>query len=290
MLFRSGLQTRVFQVNYLQGQRLGMSEVRVQSGSVSDASGSSRAPTQSSSANPSPGPVDQQGQVSLNSSQVTTRTDSDYWAELRSALVAIVGNGPGRNVVVSPQSGVVVVSAPSREMRAVEQYLRDSQISVERQVMLEAKIIQVTLSDGYQSGINWSAFRSTGPDVAIGQSGNAGTTVLGSRGQLLQGGGQTLNLSSSTVTTAASTLAADNPASGVFGLAFQTSNFAALLQFLQSQGNVQVLSSPRIATLNNQKAVLKVGTDEFFVTNVSTVTTTTGATTQQTPTDRKSVV
>ena len=77
----AGLQTRVFQVNYLQGQRRGMSEVRVQSGSVSDASGSSAAPTPSSSANPSPGPVDQQGQTSLNSSQVTTRTDSDYWAE-----------------------------------------------------------------------------------------------------------------------------------------------------------------------------------------------------------------
>ena len=52
------------------------------------------------------------------------------------------------------------------------------------------------------------------------------------------------------------------------------SNFAALLQFLETQGNVQVLSSPRIATINNQKAVLKVGTDEFFVTNVTTTTTT----------------
>ena len=70
----------------------------------------------------------------------------------------------------------------------------------------------------------------------------------------------------------------------VFGLALQTSNFAALLAFLDSQGSTQVLSSPRIATLNNQKAVLKVGTDEFFVTNVTTVTTTTGTTTQQTPT------
>jgi MSHA biogenesis protein MshL len=278
----AGLQTRVFQVNYLQGQRRGSSDVRVRSGSVSDAAGSGAAPTPASSANPSPGPVEQ---TSLNSSQVRTSTDSDYWAELRSALVAIVGTGAGRNVVVSPQSGVVVVSAPSRQMRAVEQYLRDSQISVERQVMLEAKIIQVTLSDGYQSGINWSAFRSTGPDVAVGQSSNAGTTLLGSRGQVLQGGGQTLNLGTSTVTTQASAaLAAENPASAVFGLAFQTSNFAALLQFLESQGNVQVLSSPRIATLNNQKAVLKVGTDEFFVTNVATVTTTTGATTQQTPT------
>jgi len=134
----AGLQTRVFQVNYLQGQRLGMSEVRVQSGSVSDTGGTSNAPTPSSSANPLPGQVGQPNQTMLNSSQVTTRTDSDYWAELRAALIAIVGSGPGRNVVVSPQSGVVVVSAPSREMRAVEQYLRDSQISVERQVMLEA--------------------------------------------------------------------------------------------------------------------------------------------------------
>jgi MSHA biogenesis protein MshL len=281
----AGLQTRIFQVNYLQGLRRGMSEVRVQSGSISDTNGINQAPTPSSSANPAAGPVQTPGQNVLDSSRVTTRTLSDFWGDLHTALVAIVGNGEGRKVVVSPQSGIVLVTAPAREMRAVRQYLRESQIAVERQVMLEAKIIQVTLSDSYQSGINWSAFRSTGPNVAIGQSANTGNgTVLGSSGQVLQGGGQTLNLGTSTVTTAASALAADNPASAVFGLAFQTSNFAALLQFLQTQGNVQVLSSPRIATLNNQKAVLKVGTDQFFVTNVATVTTTTGATTQQTPT------
>ncbi len=62
-------------------------------------------------------------------------------------------------------------------------------------------------------------------------------------------------------------------AGSLFGLAFQTSNFAALISFLESQGSVHVLSSPRIATLNNQKAVLKIGTDEFFVTSVSTTTT-----------------
>ncbi len=60
----------------------------------------------------------------------------------------------------------------------------------------------------------------------------------------------------------------------------QGANFAALLSFLETQGDVQVLSSPRIATINNQKAVLKVGTDEFFVTGVSSSTTaSTGATT-----------
>ena len=76
---------------------------------------------------------------------------------------------------------------------------------------------------------------------------------------------------------------ANVPAS-VFGLAFQTSSFAALLSFLESQGTVHVLSSPRIATLNNQKAVIKVGTDEFFVTNVSTTTSSSGSTTTVSPT------
>jgi MSHA biogenesis protein MshL len=71
----------------------------------------------------------------------------------------------------------------------------------------------------------------------------------------------------------------------VLGLAFQTSNFAALLAFLETQGSLQVLSSPRISTLNNQKAVLKVGTDEFFVTNVTTnQTTTIGGAIQNSPT------
>jgi MSHA biogenesis protein MshL len=59
-----------------------------------------------------------------------------------------------------------------------------------------------------------------------------------------------------------------NPAASLFGLAFQTRNFAALVTFLETQGAVQVLSSPRVAAMNNQKAMLKVGTDQFFVTNI----------------------
>jgi MSHA biogenesis protein MshL len=61
-------------------------------------------------------------------------------------------------------------------------------------------------------------------------------------------------------------------------VALQGANFAALMSFLETQGNVEVLSSPRIATINNQKAVLKVGVDEFFVTGVSqNMTATVGA-------------
>jgi MSHA biogenesis protein MshL len=65
---------------------------------------------------------------------------------------------------------------------------------------------------------------------------------------------------------------------GLFGLALATSNFGAVLGFLETQGDIQTLSSPRVATLNNQKAVLKVGTDDYFVTGVTGGTNpTTGA-------------
>ena len=70
---------------------------------------------------------------------------------------------------------------------------------------------------------------------------------------------------------------------GLIGFALQTKNFAALLNFLETQGTVSVLSSPRIATLNNQKAVLKVGTDELYVTNVTTTTTSTTSGSVSTP-------
>jgi MSHA biogenesis protein MshL len=183
---------------------------------------------------------------------------------------------------VTAQSGVVLVRAFPQELRAVENFLRETRLVVERQVMLEAKVIEVTLAEGFQSGINWALFRSNArPRAAVGQVGNNTTLGTDTSGVNLSSGGLTVNAQTGALASSA-TLAGN--AGAVFGLAFQTSNFGALLQFLDSQGSTQVLSSPRIATLNNSKAVLKVGTDEFFVTNVATVTTTTGTTSQQTPT------
>jgi len=283
----AGLQTKIYRVNYLVGQRHGTSDLRVQSGSLADSSSPSGPPSPASAASPVPGAPGSQSfgggaPRSLDSTRVTTSVVNDFWGDLRSALAAIVGTGNGRSVVVTPQSGVVLVRAFPADQRAVEHYLRETRLVVERQVMLEAKVIEVTLSEAFQSGINWALFRThASPRGAIGQVGNNTTLGTNTSGSNLSSGGITANVAAGTLATAA-TLAGN--AGAVFGLAFQTSNFAALLQFLDSQGSTQVLSSPRIATLNNQKAVLKVGTDEFFVTNVATVTTTTGTTTQQTPT------
>ena len=265
----AGLQTRVFQVNYPPGQRRGTTEIRVTSGAVTDTGGGA-APTAGSAA-----PASTTSSHALETSRVTTQQQSDLWADLRTALLAIVGTGEGRSVIVTPQSGVVVVRAFPQQLRAVEQYLRATRLSIERQVMLEAKIIEVTLSGEYQAGINWAIFNRR---IAAGQlSSSAAVGGAAAASELVA------DTARRSIVSSAGAAAASNPAGAVFGLALQTPSFAALLTFLESQGNVQVLSSPRIATLNNQKAVLKVGTDEFFVTNVSTTTTTTSAGSQTSP-------
>jgi MSHA biogenesis protein MshL len=221
---------------------------------------------------------------SLESSRISTQISSDLWRDLREALITLVGTGEGRSVVITPQSGVVVVRALPHEHRAIEQYLKATKISIERQVMLEAKIIEVTLSSSYQSGINWALFNRGRATVGQVSSTTGQTTTLGATGQVLSSGGVNIDSAARTITTlGAGALASTNPAGAVFGLALQTSNFGALLQFLETQGSVQVLSSPRVATMNNSKAVLKVGTDNFFVTNVTTTTITSGTATQTSP-------
>lgn len=276
------LQTRIFQVNYLTGLRAGTSSLRVTSGSVSDSSTGGTSGTATTTTTGAGRAQD--------SSKVTTTSSADFWVELAQSLKAIVGDEKGRSVVVSPMSGVIVVRALPDELRNITAYLKASQLSIERQVILEAKIVEVQLNEGYQSGVNWGAFRNNpnshtsfgqvAPNAAL-VPGAGGTAAALTPGSNL--GANTLATTLGATGIPGAALGGGTSAAGsLFGLAFQTSNFAALLNFLESQGNVHVLSSPRIATLNNQKAVLKVGTDEFFVTNVST-TTTTGTATTSTP-------
>lgn len=260
------LETRVFQVNYLSGSRKGNSETRVSAGSLTDipTAGAVPAAPVTPTLTPTGRPSD--------SSRVSTASDTDFWSEVKTALVAIIGvSGNGRSVVISPQSGVVVVRAMPKELRDISDYLKATQLSVERQVILEAKILEVQLSDGYQSGINWSGFRGNGN--------NRGSLGVIQPGSEMSSSSSGAPLSSSNLASQPGIDLASAAAAGgtLFGLALQGTNFAALISFLETQGAVQVLSSPRISTLNNQKAVLKIGTDEFFVTGVSGGTTTPSA-------------
>jgi MSHA biogenesis protein MshL len=133
--------------------------------------------------------------------------------------------------------------------------LKTSEANLTKQVILEARILEVELNDGYQQGINWNEILA-----------NTGNTDF-------------------SLSTTAGTLGNDISATlgGVTSLAFLNKDFSGVLSLLSTQGNVQVLSSPRVTAINNQKAVIKVGDDEYFVTDVSSDSTVTSTTTSISP-------
>ena len=267
------LRTEIFQIDYLNIKRSGVSDMQVSAGSVADSGGQGRSNGQSldirddHSINVS-GEQGKGGQGGVVGTSVSTSGYSDFWIELEDTLNAIISTDIGAQVVVTPQAGLVVVRAKPDSLSAVRNYLNRVESSIHRQVILEAKILEVTLKEGFQAGINWNTFgeQSGGtfqPVTSVGADGLV-TTTLGSNndiaGELTFGTGNFFN-----------------PLGSQFSLFSEFADFSAVINLLETQGVVQVLSSPRITTVNNQKAVIKVGDDEFFVTDISVNTVTAGA-------------
>jgi len=266
-----GLQTRMFPVNYLNLERKGLSRTQVSSGELTENSSSSN----NSGNNSSTSKTASQS----HSIEVQTRTDSDFWKELTTALETIIGKEQGRRVVVEPQAGLVIVRAMPDELDMVQRFLGITQSTVNRQVSLEAKIIEVDLNNSFQSGINWAGLGNVGnANYLLSQTG--GGSLLNSDASEAAGstGDLTPNGSYSPIPNAKV-----SSFGGIFSMAIRAPDFAAFLELLKTQGKVHVLSSPRVSTVNNQKAVIKVGGDEFFVTGITNTAATTGATTTETP-------
>jgi MSHA biogenesis protein MshL len=259
-------QTRVFQLNYLDMQRTGVSRTRVSSGQVTQGSSSSASEGGS-------GTEDEKTQTSSTTgTAVLTRNDSDFWKGIETDIAMLVSTDPKNSVVINRNSGVVMVRAYPAELRAVGDYLRKTQSTITRQVILEAKVIEVELNSGFQAGINWSTLVTKG-------------NKTGFFGQRSPNGGFDANPLSPTgdrvpVTPGIPVVGQIiDSLGGAFSFAFDSTDFNALIELLDSQGRTRVLSSPRVSTLHNQKAIIKAGSDEFFVTGVTSDTTTGESTT-----------
>lgn len=276
------VQTRVFRINYLPGRRQGTSDIRVTSSSIGQVGGSGNGTVAGAGGNGSMGGNAGGGNGGSNgaavpgsrqddTAHVRTTSDADFWRDVQGSLSAMLTSdaqgSQRRSVIVNASAGVIVVRATPLELRQIAQYLEAVQVSIERQVMLEAKILEVELSKDAQTGVNWSAFGRF-LDGALSIAALAPGITLSGTGQ---------------IDMAAATTAAATSGKAFYGVSFQNANFSTLLTFLETQGKVQVLSSPRIATINNQKAVLKVGSDELYVTGVSSSISSTGSSTTSVP-------
>jgi MSHA biogenesis protein MshL len=264
-----GLQTRIFRLNYLNVSRSGNSSMQVTASGISEGgnqNGNNQNQNyQGGNTNNTGNGQNNQNNQNAGRASINTETSTDYWKGLEAVIRSII-NAPtqmagqavgneSRSVIVSPQTGMILVRAFPSELAQVEAFIDASQEALQRQVILEAKILEVELKEGFQSGINLSALYESGNREI--------STSFGQLGSQIDGIGEPLSFD------------------------MQFSDFSGVINLLETQGNVQVVSSPRIVTLNNQKAIFKVGQEAYFLTNAST--TSFGAGIEQTTSQNSSL-
>ena len=161
-------------------------------------------------------------------------------------------SGPHQNVVINRLTGTIMVTATRRNLAGIEQYLDLVKAALNRQVLVEARVIEVQLDDSLQFGIDWNFldnirwFNATGATVAgFGNAAAAASNAL---------------------------------SSGAFRLGYSGGNMQALLTALKTQGEVKTLSNPRVHVMNGQTALLTVGRNTNYVSKVTTTTTATSGT------------
>lgn len=260
-VYPAGLRTETIPVNYLMMARRGLSRTSVSTGGVTANdnnngnnnnfdNGLNNSGNNNSQGNTASG----DNNTNSNGTRIETDSNNDYWTDLRDALQTLIGTGEGRAVITSPQAGLVTVRAYPKELKAVREFLDQSGEHLKRQVVLEARILEVSLNEGYEQGVDWS-----------------GLSASWDGGKGITGGGSLLD--SPIASTPNQIFRA---LGGGAGFTISDGNFNVAVSLLKTQGDVNTLSSPRVTATNNQKAVIKVGTDEYFVTNASTTTTTSG--------------
>ncbi|MDM5127527.1 pilus (MSHA type) biogenesis protein MshL [Aeromonas salmonicida] len=256
-VYPAGLRTETIPVNYLMMSRRGLSRTSVSTGGVtandnnSNNSSVDNANANGNSSGSNNSSNGSSGSNSSNGTRIETDTNSDYWTDLRGSLEMLIGSGDGRAVITSPQAGLVTIRAYPKELKAVREFLSQSETHLKRQVVLEARILEVALNEGYEQGVDWSGLSAS-------WDGNKGIT----------GGG---SLSPTQLPTTPNQIF--TALGGGAGFKISDGNFNVAVNLLKTQGDVNTLSSPRVTATNNQKAVIKVGTDEYFVTKASTTIT-----------------
>lgn len=170
------------------------------------------------------------------------------------AEIAMAAAPPEQSVTVNRLTGTIVVTATRRNLQMVENYLDNLKRVLNRQVLVEARIIEVQLTDNLQYGVDWS-FLESGRSFGV------------------AGGFGNLNLPNSTLADVA------NAAAPSFRIGFNRSSFQTLLTALKTQGDVRTLSNPRINVMNGQSALLTVGRNFSYISRTSSTTSGTNPTT-----------
>ena len=228
LVYPASIQTKIFKIDLLDITRKGRSSTHVTFGQGSQ---------DKTSSNRENGTQNSQAQSNMSGGSITTQTEANFWGEFQQSLSALIAGNPQASIAINKQTGVIVARARPMQLLEIERFIDATQAQSQRQVTLEAKVIEITLDDGHQDGVNWASIAK-------------------------ESGRQFL-------TSVAPIPSIASQVKDVFITQVQFGDFTAYVELLATQGKTKVLSSPRVSTLNNQKAIIKVGQDEYFITDVS---------------------
>jgi len=228
--------TRVFLVDYLLTSRTGSGSLMA---STSTSGGGSTSGTSSGTSSST--------SESQSTNTISTEEKTDFWGGLAEEIGALLSPGSGK-VVVNRTSGTVTVTDYMANVDEVERYLRMIEARVRTGVMIETRIMEVTLDDSTKYGIDWTALPDLSSMNLVGTLAGGATAIQG--------------LSTGTTTFQ-------------FGVA--GSKFNVFLDAQAQAGNLNILSAPKVSTLNNQKAIIRIGRQDVFFRAVVTPASTTSA-------------
>ena len=248
-------QTRVFNINYISLNRMGSATSEAQVSSGGGDSGGGGGGSDSGGGGGGGGGSDA-GKI-----EIKQENSIEFWKELEEQLKTLISEN-GR-LVINSIAGTIQVSDTHPHVKEVTQYINEINDSIHRQVNIEVKILEVTLNDDYSLGIDWTRLVSPG------------TTGTESDFNIS-------NIISSPVGTGTAlspTLSLATFETGSGG----ENKLTAVLTALEEQGELQIVSQPHIRTMNNQSALIKVGTDRtFFRREQNTDSTASGSNTTTT--------
>jgi MSHA biogenesis protein MshL len=270
-ILKPKMETRIFSLNYI-------TSVRTGTALVSGAIGGRGAGTSTTQGQTSGG-SSTQGSSSGGYSNVESKGTSDLWGDIEKGIKGLLG--PEGQILISKASNSIVITDYPKHLNKVAEFLETISGTVQRQVMIQAKIIEVTLSKDYQAGVDWKFIqnlpRMSNLSWGLGSKkttknadGSVTTVITGYPGYSGTGGS-----SDSTGNTASPTSGGTADIPGLFhimpfgglfriGAADTDVLLSDIVEAISEQGTVNILSSPRISTLNNQPAIIKVAREDVF--------------------------
>jgi MSHA biogenesis protein MshL len=282
---KPAMQTRLFYLNYIAASRSGKRDMRMSSRSQSGGSSGGASGSGSSASGGSSGGSGGSGggSSSENESTIITANSSEVWEDLRLGLESILFSGEapepgvrqesgpvttaskdsaGRRLLINPQAGLIMVHGEAEKLDEAANYIEAVEGSVQRQVLIEAKVVEVSLSKDHQMGINWTAVLN--PTSAF-------------TGQIT---GNAIGVTNPSIGFNSGTVSNQNVSSSAGRFLYSISNgkVGMAIEALERQGQVRVLSSPHISAMNNQKAIIRVVREEVFFAQKAIVTQNTGST------------